>query len=118
MLIVGAYAGVDAHTCDVAAERWLRMRCVFHPRAYRCCRRLLAEASLEALNLKIAEHAFVRCKDYQGIEFVKSLGNLQVRAPQPGVRSLTSLVIVANVVFSIITSHDLCGLVTLRVALA
>ena len=41
-------------------------------------RRLLAESALEHLNLKIAEHAFVRCKDYQGIEFVKRLGNLQV----------------------------------------
>lgn len=25
----------------------------------------------------MAEQAFVRCKDYQGIEFVKRLGNLQ-----------------------------------------
>ena len=38
----------------------------------------MAESALELLNLKIAEHAFVRCKDYQGIEFVKKLGNLQV----------------------------------------
>ena len=45
-----------------------------HPRLWR----LLAESALEQLNLKIAEHAFVRCKDYQGIEFVKRLGNLQV----------------------------------------
>ena len=42
------------------------------------CRRLLAESALEALNLKIADQAFVRCKDFQGIEFVKRLGNLQV----------------------------------------
>ena len=41
-------------------------------------RRLLAESALEQLNLKIADQAFVRCKDYQGIEFVKRLGNLQV----------------------------------------
>ena len=41
-------------------------------------RRLLAESALEQLNLKVAEQAFVRCKDYQGIEFVKRLGNLQV----------------------------------------
>ena len=40
-------------------------------------RRLLAESALEALNLKIADQAFVRCKDYQGIEFVKRLGHLQ-----------------------------------------
>lgn len=43
-----------------------------------CYRRLLAESALEQLNLKVAEQAFVRCKDYQGIEFVKRLGNLQV----------------------------------------
>ncbi|XP_071961535.1 WD repeat-containing protein 35-like isoform X2 [Antedon mediterranea] len=44
-----------------------------HPRLWR----LLAEASLEILDLKTAEQAFVRCKDYQGIELVKRLGNLQ-----------------------------------------
>ncbi|XP_063406795.1 WD repeat-containing protein 35-like isoform X2 [Mytilus trossulus] len=44
-----------------------------HPRLWR----LLAESALEQLNLKVAEQAFVRCKDYQGIEFVKRLGNLQ-----------------------------------------
>ncbi|XP_033121645.1 WD repeat-containing protein 35-like isoform X2 [Anneissia japonica] len=44
-----------------------------HPRLWR----LLAEASLETLDLKTAEQAFVRCKDYQGIELVKRLGNLQ-----------------------------------------
>ena len=42
-------------------------------------RRLLAESALEQLNLKVAEQAFVRCKDFQGIEFVKRLGNLQVK---------------------------------------
>jgi hypothetical protein len=42
-------------------------------------RRLLAESALEQLNLKVAEQAFVRCRDYQGIEFVKRLGNLQVK---------------------------------------
>uniref|UniRef100_A0A3Q3JRB8 WD repeat-containing protein 35 n=1 Tax=Monopterus albus TaxID=43700 RepID=A0A3Q3JRB8_MONAL len=44
-----------------------------HPRLWR----LLAEAALQKLDLKTAEHAFVRCKDYQGIEFVKRLANLQ-----------------------------------------
>ncbi|XP_021346413.1 WD repeat-containing protein 35-like isoform X1 [Mizuhopecten yessoensis] len=44
-----------------------------HPRLWR----LLAESALEQLNLKVAETAFVRCRDYQGIEFVKRLGNLQ-----------------------------------------
>ena len=43
-------------------------------------RRLLAEAALQKLELKTAEQAFVRCKDYQGIEFVKRLGNLQSEA--------------------------------------
>ncbi|KAM8834110.1 WD repeat-containing protein 35 [Synchiropus picturatus] len=43
-----------------------------HPRLWR----LLAEAALQKLDLKTAEQAFVRCKDYQGIEFVKRLGNL------------------------------------------
>lgn len=40
-------------------------------------RRLLAEAALQKLDLQTAEQAFVRCKDYQGIKFVKRLGNLQ-----------------------------------------
>lgn len=40
-------------------------------------RRLLAEAALQKLDLHTAEQAFVRCKDYQGIKFVKRLGNLQ-----------------------------------------
>lgn len=44
-----------------------------HPRVWR----LLAEAALQKLDLKTAEQAFVRCKDFQGIEFVKRLGNLQ-----------------------------------------
>ncbi|KAG9494630.1 hypothetical protein GDO78_002132 [Eleutherodactylus coqui] len=44
-----------------------------HPRLWR----LLAEAALQKLDLPTTEQAFVRCKDYQGIEFVKRLGNLQ-----------------------------------------
>ncbi|XP_032509086.1 WD repeat-containing protein 35 isoform X4 [Phocoena sinus] len=44
-----------------------------HPRLWR----LLAEAALQKLDLHTAEQAFVRCKDYQGIKFVKCLGNLQ-----------------------------------------
>lgn len=43
-------------------------------------RRLLAEAALQKLDLKMAEQAFVRCRDYQGIEFVKRLSNLQSEA--------------------------------------
>ncbi|XP_058407729.1 WD repeat-containing protein 35 isoform X2 [Diceros bicornis minor] len=44
-----------------------------HPRLWR----LLAEAALQKLDLHMAEQAFVRCKDYQGIKFVKRLGSLQ-----------------------------------------
>ncbi|XP_058282761.1 WD repeat-containing protein 35 isoform X1 [Hylobates moloch] len=44
-----------------------------HPRLWR----LLAEAALQKLDLYTAEQAFVRCKDYQGIKFVKRLGRLQ-----------------------------------------
>ncbi|XP_026864059.2 WD repeat-containing protein 35 isoform X1 [Electrophorus electricus] len=47
-----------------------------HPRLWR----LLAEAALQTLELKTAEQAFVRCRDYQGIEFVKRLGKLQSEA--------------------------------------
>lgn len=46
---------------------------------YLCfCRRLLAESSLERLELEVAEKAFVRCQDYQGIKFVKRLAKLDV----------------------------------------
>ena len=45
-----------------------------HPRLWR----LLAEYSLSNLDLKIAEKAFVRYLDYQGIQFVKSLHKLDV----------------------------------------
>ncbi len=40
----------------------------------------MAEAALQKLDLKMAEQAFVRCRDYQGIEFVKRLSNLQSEA--------------------------------------
>ena len=42
------------------------------------CRRLLAEAALEKLELEVAEKAFVHSKDYQGIQFVKKLKKLDV----------------------------------------
>uniref|UniRef100_A0A9J7XKM3 WD repeat domain 35 n=1 Tax=Cyprinus carpio carpio TaxID=630221 RepID=A0A9J7XKM3_CYPCA len=42
--------------------------------------RLLAEAALQKLDLKMAEQVFVRCRDYQGIEFVKRPSNLQSEA--------------------------------------
>ncbi|KAG7267731.1 hypothetical protein CRUP_026079 [Coryphaenoides rupestris] len=47
-----------------------------HPRLWR----LLAEAALQQLDLKRAEQAFVHCRDYQGIELVKRLANLQSEA--------------------------------------
>uniref|UniRef100_A0A671LLG5 WD repeat domain 35 n=1 Tax=Sinocyclocheilus anshuiensis TaxID=1608454 RepID=A0A671LLG5_9TELE len=47
-----------------------------HPRLWR----LLAEAALQKLDLKMAEQAFVRCRDFQGIEFVKRMRNLQSEA--------------------------------------
>lgn len=37
----------------------------------------MAEAALQKLDLYMAQQAFVHCKDYQGIKFVKRLGNLQ-----------------------------------------
>nr|XP_009858071.1 WD repeat-containing protein 35 [Ciona intestinalis] len=43
-----------------------------HPRLWR----LLAEAALDQLNLEVAEHAFVRCKDYQGIRLSKRVAQL------------------------------------------
>ena len=42
------------------------------------CRKLLAEASLEQLELEMAEKAFVKCKDLAGIQFVKKLHHLDV----------------------------------------
>ncbi|XP_067931487.1 WD repeat-containing protein 35-like [Watersipora subatra] len=44
-----------------------------HPRLWR----LLAESALELQEFSVAETAFVKCKDYPGIEFVKRLGHLQ-----------------------------------------
>ncbi|CAK8696266.1 unnamed protein product [Clavelina lepadiformis] len=43
-----------------------------HPRLWR----LLAEAALEQLDLDVAEQAFVRCKDYQGIGLSKKVEQL------------------------------------------
>ena len=39
--------------------------------------KLLADTALEQNNLKIAEHAFVRCRDYAGIKFIQHLELLQ-----------------------------------------
>jgi len=38
--------------------------------------RLLGEAALNKVAVKVAEHAFVKCRDYYGIEFIKRLQNL------------------------------------------
>ena len=37
----------------------------------------MAEAALDKLDLKNAEAAFVRCKDYPGIQLVKRISNIQ-----------------------------------------
>ncbi|XP_003962343.3 WD repeat-containing protein 35 [Takifugu rubripes] len=44
-----------------------------HPRLWR----LLAEAALHKLDLKMAEKAFVHCRDYPGILFIKHLDKLK-----------------------------------------
>jgi WD repeat-containing protein 35 len=49
-----------------------------HPRLWK----LLAEASLEQLELELAEKAFVRCKDFAGIQFVKKLHHLDSEIKQ------------------------------------
>lgn len=43
-----------------------------HPRLWQ----LLAEAALQKMDFQTAETAFVRCRDYQGIQFVKHIANL------------------------------------------
>ncbi len=47
-----------------------------HPRLWR----LLAEAAVEDLDLATAENAYVRCKDFPGIQFVKRLQSVQNEA--------------------------------------
>lgn len=44
-----------------------------HPRLWR----LLGESSLKKLDLETAESAFVRCTNYQGIQFIKKLRSIQ-----------------------------------------
>jgi WD repeat-containing protein 35 len=44
--------------------------------------RILAESALEQLNFVVADKAFVRCSDYQGIQFVKRLKVLTDRKQQ------------------------------------
>jgi len=49
-----------------------------HPRLWR----LLAEAALEELNFNIAERSFVRCSDFQGIQYVKRLRSMEDKMKQ------------------------------------
>lgn len=49
-----------------------------HPRLWRN----LAEHALESLDFTTADKAFVRCADYQGIQFVKHLQKLDDKAKQ------------------------------------
>eukprot|EP00771_Trimastix_marina_P000022 gnl/Trimastix_PCT/1017.p1 GENE.gnl/Trimastix_PCT/1017~~gnl/Trimastix_PCT/1017.p1 ORF type:complete len:1177 (-),score=415.03 gnl/Trimastix_PCT/1017:129-3659(-) len=44
-----------------------------HPRLWR----MLAESALEQLNMPLADKAFVLCRDYHGVQFVKRLRRLQ-----------------------------------------
>ncbi|CAG7833859.1 unnamed protein product [Allacma fusca] len=41
-----------------------------------CLWRLLAQAALNRLNLQVAETAFVRCRDYAGVQLTKRVGNI------------------------------------------
>lgn len=72
--------GSDSHKLlrwdppDIIANVNIQEACAFiednpHPRLWR----ILAESALERLNFSMAEIAFVRCQDYQGIQFVKRL---------------------------------------------
>lgn len=49
-----------------------------HPRLWR----LLGESSLKKLDLETAESAFVRCTNYQGIQFIKKLRSMQNKSIQ------------------------------------
>ena len=55
-----------------------------HPRLWR----LLAESALENQDLTMAEAAYVRCKDYPGICFTKTLGKIQNEGKVFGAKSI------------------------------
>ncbi|MEQ2193707.1 hypothetical protein XENOCAPTIV_010760, partial [Xenoophorus captivus] len=63
----------DLEIKSVLLDEIMKSVQIFHCES---ARHLLAEAALQKLDLKTAEEAFVRCKDYPGIQFVKRLGNL------------------------------------------
>lgn len=66
------------NNCELNGSSFNLLYCCFSVYfVYISHRRLLAEAALQKLDLQTAEQAFVRCRDYQGIKFVKRLGNLQ-----------------------------------------
>ncbi len=45
-------------------------------------RRALAEEALNHLDIKVAEHAFVKIHDYYGLQFLRRLQQFQVRNQQ------------------------------------
>eukprot|EP00118_Oscarella_pearsei_P023857 m.291355 g.291355 ORF g.291355 m.291355 type:complete len:179 (+) comp40725_c0_seq35:331-867(+) len=70
-------------TRDLLAKVTIQDACQFiednpHPRLWR----LLAETALERLNLDMADKAFVRCQDFQGIQFVKRIKKLDSETKQ------------------------------------
>lgn len=64
-------------------------------------RRLLAESALEQLQLEMAERAFVRSQDYQGIQLVKRLHKLDSENKQ-------AAEIAAYQVQKVIESFNIC----------
>lgn len=47
-------------------------------RTNECFRRALAEEALNHLDIKVAEHAFVKIHDYYGLQFLRRLQQFQV----------------------------------------
>jgi WD repeat-containing protein 35 len=48
--------------------------------------RYLAEAALNKLDFNLAEKAFVKCSDFQGIQFLKRLKVLDVNLPKKNLK--------------------------------
>ena len=44
--------------------------------SHTCLWRLLAQEALNQLNLQVAETAFVRCRDYAGVQLTKRIANI------------------------------------------
>lgn len=49
---------------------------ILYNSSYILCRRLLAEAALQKMDLSTAEMAYVKRNDYAGVQLIKRLGNL------------------------------------------